>query len=100
MNLEVNEYYLNASGEIVKIDYKSPNNDVFYTLDSGIEYFSNGKYWNDDSDSKIDLIAHIPKELHWWILYNIKNFHTNGNVRKKLRRKYTNYVNCCLKKDS
>ena len=78
MNLEVGNYYLRENGDIIKIA------DEFQKL----------FYYNDE------FIAEIPKELHWWIIYNIKNFHINENVRKKLRRKYTNYVNCCLKKDS
>ena len=95
MNLEVNEYYLNASGEIVKIIEFNRVDRLYFSENNS--YFEDGLYYSDEKHRK-DLIAEVPKELHWWILYNIKNFHTNRNVRKKLRRKYTNHVNCCLKK--
>lgn len=102
MNLEVGNYYLNAIGEIVKIDSSWLNThfnirDNYYYDINDTAYFENGKTVGDCRE--FDLIAEIPKELHWNLMYNIKNFHTNGNVRKKLRRKYNNYINCCVSKN-
>ena len=94
MNLEVGNYYLNASGEIVKIELQEK--DIFIDT-NGYKYFDDGDAI--DLTAKYGLIAEIPKELHWNLMYNIKNFYTNGNVRKKLRRKYNNYINCCISKN-
>lgn len=97
MNLEVGNYYLNASGEIVKIE--SEHSGDYNFMDTNMRtYLINGRYRSYEQ-SKEDLIVEIPKELHWNLMYNIKNFHTNGNVRKKQKRKYNNYINCCVSKN-
>lgn len=98
MNLEVGNYYLNGDGRIIKI-VKIDKRGYFEDSDRTL-YIDNGKEANRyDIKSDRDLISEIPPELHWNLMYNIKNFHTNGNVRKKLRRKYNNYINCCVSKN-
>lgn len=91
MQLEAGEFYLSAGGNIYEIDYIS--NNCCYTRDSGIEYFLNGKFWNDDSESSLDLIAHIPKELHWSIINQINSYHRNINSKNKIIRRYKNFCN-------
>ena len=96
MNLEAGNYYLNANGEIVKINGSDNSLNTFLDTNDN-EYKSNGVCVG--GMRVFDIIAEIPKELHWNLMYNIKNFHTNKNVRKKLRRKYNNYMNCCVSKN-
>lgn len=83
MNLKNGEFYLNASGEIIKIvDIKIKDlNRTFYDSNSN-SYSENGKFYPDNKlESSIDLIAHIPKELHKMICELVNNYHTNNEVK-------------------
>lgn len=97
MNLEVNEYYLNASGEIVKIISKESS---IYMDTADTDYNSVGKCIGDCRE--YDLIAHIPKELHWWIIFSIKCYHVSKSLRNKTIRRYNNRSNLekQMKKDN
>lgn len=90
MKLEVGEFYLSANGEIVKIYGK--DEDMF--LDSSLnKYFENGKARPKDKISVFDLIAHIPKELHWSIVSQVYSYYKNVNARNKIIRRYKNFLN-------
>lgn len=78
MKLEVGEFYLSASGEIVKIVCECTFISVFYDYEDN-EYKNNGEYITKNKDR--DLIAHIPKELHKMICELVNNYHTNNEVK-------------------
>lgn len=90
MKLQVGEFYLSANGNITKIiectdcdelqdeyNYKS-NDDEWYRYD--------GNY--GENSSQKDLIAHIPKELHYRICDMIKNYHTDEKAKFHIDNKY------------
>ena len=68
MKLEINEFYLNASNEIIKIIGKKDN--VYFSSPLA-GYHETGKAIPSVDDSKFDLIAHIPKELHQSLINQI-----------------------------
>lgn len=68
MKLEVREFYLSAGGEVVKIIGKKDN--VYFSSPLA-GYHETGKAIPSVDDSKFDLIAHIPKELHQSIINQI-----------------------------
>ena len=72
MKLEINEFYLNASGEVVKITDK-----YFYSYcdTNENEYFDDGT--TSVRPQPNDLIAEIPKELHKYLIQTIKDYHTD-----------------------
>lgn len=72
MKLEVGEFYLSASGEIIKIDWF--NTETFEDNSSNT-YFENGKC--DGDAREFDLIAEIPKPLHQYLIQTIKDYHTD-----------------------
>lgn len=88
VELQVGEFYLSASGEIVKIcsigieviNYK--NTKVFY--DIGDNYYEYGGTCVGNI-REFDLIAHIPKELHYMITKLINNYHTKENYKKSIK---------------
>lgn len=80
LKLEVGEFYLSASGEIININGK--DGDMFLDTNSN-GYFLNGNVRPKDKTSVYDLIAHIPKELHYDIIKTIISYHTDGNSIKK-----------------
>ena len=76
MKLEVGEFYLSASGEIIKIDWF--NTETFEDNSSNT-YFENGKC--DGDCREFDLIAEIPKELHQYLIQTIKDYHTDSDFK-------------------
>lgn len=78
MKLEVNEYYLNSSGEIVKIEiYDS----FHYWRDSNCNSYSYKGEYLGVHRGQYDLIAHIPKTLHYDLLKRIEAYHTNDSYK-------------------
>jgi len=77
MKLEVGEFYLSASGEVIEIIYKEDNmfEDVYLN-----SFFEDGICNGDIRD--FDLIAHIPKQLHHSICELINDYHTNNYVKE------------------
>lgn len=76
MKLEVGEFYLTSEGEIAKIDGK--DGDKF--LDSNFNsYNESGQYLSGlfplSKHCKYDLIAHIPKELHFELLKMVNDYY-------------------------
>ncbi len=85
MKLQVGEFYLSASGEIVNINGK----DGYMFLDtSSNRYFLNGHVRPKDKLSAYDLIAHIPKELHYDIIKRIKTYHIHSGIRDAIDTNY------------
>ena len=72
MKLEVCEFYLTEDGRIIKI----------------IE-----KYDNDFVCSNRNLIAHIPKELHFDIIKTIKAYHSDNSIKEYIDYAYNNKGN-------
>ena len=87
MKLEVGEFYLSASGEIFKIDSCQKGQYPFKTK-SNYSYKQNGRY--NDNKTELDLIAHIPKELHYRICKMIKNYHTDEKAKFHIDNGYIN----------
>ena len=76
-------FYLNAMGEILRIE-ETANGE--FLDESGNEYNKDGKFGGfnnetDDLDCKYDLIGFVPKELHYYILKAIENYHTNSDFK-------------------
>lgn len=80
MKLENGQYYLAANGEIIKTVSESLMSGCFHTTD-GKAYCLDGKY-RDDINSDIDLIAHIPKQLHKHILNEINSYYTDKDFKE------------------
>lgn len=85
MKLEVGEFYLSAYGEIVNINGK--DKDIFLDTNSN-GYFLNGHVRPKDKISVYDLIAHIPKELHYKIIDIIKDYYTIPLIRYSINNLY------------
>ena len=85
MKLEVGEFYLSASGEVIEIIYKEDNmfEDVYLK-----SFFEDGICNGDIRD--FDLIAHIPKELHFDIIKTIKAYHSNNIIKECIDNIYNN----------
>lgn len=79
LKLEVGEFYLSASGEIFKIDSYQKGQYPFKTKNN-YSYKQNGRY--NQNSTELDLIAHIPKELHYRICEIVKEYHTNIEVKE------------------
>lgn len=77
MKLEVGEFYLNARGELVNID--EVNEDKIFYDSNCFTYYEDGSYIIQET--KKDLIAHIPKELHFRICELIRGYHTIDSVK-------------------
>ncbi len=80
MKLEVGEYYLSASGEMVEIEYSDKS--VYYDIREDY-YQENGKIIGGCKE--FDLIAHIPKELHLHILNEINSFYTDKDFMETVK---------------
>ena len=89
MKLEVGEFYLSASGEVIKIDTFKEDSFISNTKDS---FFKNGLYINGEKH-KFDLIAHIPKELHFDIIKTIKAYHSDNSIKEYIDYAYNNKGN-------
>lgn len=82
MKIEVNEYYLNASGAIINIIKINKHENAFED-NFGKVYLTDGKdanYHIIKSDK--DLIVHIPKALHYDLLKRIESYHTNDSYKR------------------
>lgn len=87
LKLEVGEFYLSASGEIVNINGK--NEDMFLDTNSN-GYFLNGHVRPKDKISIFDLIAHIPKQLHYELLLVIDDYYNNKDYKRAVDEKSNN----------
>ena len=83
MKLEAGEVYLRASGEIVKIIYC--DSACCYDIDE-VEYLHDGKYVCGYRSN--DLIAHIPKELHFRLCEIIEDYHIDIDVKEFIDNNY------------
>ena len=90
LKLEVGEYYLSAKGTIIKINHK--NKQGFYIDSFSFDYNQNGDA-NMSTSSENDLIAHIPKELHYDIIKTIKAYHTDDITKHYIDNAYNNKEN-------
>lgn len=85
MKLEVGEFYLSANGEIVNINGK----DGYMFLDTNSNgYFLNGHARPKDKTSVYDLIAHIPKKLHFRLCEIIEDYHIDIDVKELVDNNY------------
>lgn len=73
MLVEQDGYYLNAIGEILKIEIKD---DGIPTDKNRNKYIVDGTF---SYNNKYDLIGYIPKESHYKILKIINDYHSKGN---------------------
>lgn len=89
MKLEVGEFYLSAGGEIIEINFFNKFS-MFEDINCNT-YFENGKC--DGDCREFDLIAHIPKELHWSIVSQVYSYYQNINARNKIVRRHKNFFN-------
>lgn len=83
MKLEVGEFYLSASGEVIEIIIKRSNmfEDVYLN-----SFFEDGICNGDIRD--FDLIAHIPKELHFRLCEIIEDYYIDGDVKEFIDEHY------------
>lgn len=90
MKLEVGEFYLSANGNITKIDFciKAVNSIGNYPFKSNVDewYDINGRY--GENNSKKDLIAHIPKALHFRLCEIIEDYYIDGDVKEFIDEHY------------
>ena len=63
MKLQVNSYYLNAGGEIIKIVNKDDEECIYPYYDSNRSYTSDGKY-KRTIETEYDLLLEIPKDKY------------------------------------
>lgn len=89
MKIEVGELYLTEDGRIIKID-ENKQKDLF--LDSD-DYFYNEIGVNDIINTNRNLIAHIPKELHFDIIKTIKAYHSDNSTKEYIDYAYNNKGN-------
>lgn len=71
IKIEQDGFYLNAIGEILHIEIRD---DGIPKDDNGYKYREDGSFL-DCSNSDYDLIAYIPKELHYSVLKTINNYY-------------------------
>ena len=92
MKLEVGEFYLSASGNITKIvdyiDNEDKEDEYNYLANDDEWYRYDGIYGAEISNR--DLIAHIPKELHYRICDMINNYHTDEKAKFHIDNAYIN----------
>lgn len=84
LKIEVGEFYLSASGEVIEIIIK--RSDMFEDVYSNY-FYEDGICYGDIRD--FDLIAHIPKELHYRICELINDYHTSNEVKDFINDNYT-----------
>ena len=84
MKLEVGEYYLSAGGEIVEISFLNKYK-MFEDINCN-SYFENGKC--DGDAREFDLIAHIPKDLHLYLLQSINDYYIDEDFRETVKNIY------------
>lgn len=84
MKLEVGEFYLTEDGRIIKIT-ENKQKDLF--LDSD-DYFYNEIGVNDIINTNRNLIAHIPKQLHFRLCEIIEDYYTDIDVKEFIDDNY------------
>ena len=82
IKIEQDGFYLNAMGEIVKIELRV---DGLIYDESGNMFYVGGESYDD---SQYDLIAYIPKELHYSILQTINNYHKNEDYKRFIDKEF------------
>lgn len=73
MLVEQDGFYLNAQGEILKIEIMT---DGSIKDESGNIYLLDGRHIVVSELGKYDLIGYIPKELHYRLLESINGYYT------------------------
>ncbi len=86
MILEVGEFYLNASKEIVKIDRFNTIRCRYYDRFDN-EYEINGKYLIANPHNK-DLIAHITKQLLNHLVVEVNSYHIDNEFKQMIDNVY------------
>ena len=85
MKLEVGEYYLSAGGEIIKIvnydkyGFRFEDENVNYYKEDGVIY---------GDAREFDLIAHIPKDLHLYLLQSINDYYIDEDFKETVKNIY------------
>lgn len=83
MKLEVGEFYLTEDGRVIKIlengKYQFLDKDDFIYDENGI---------NDESNTNRNLIAHIPKQLHFRLCEIIEDYHIDIDVKEFIDNNY------------
>lgn len=88
MKLKVGEFYLREDKtivQLVRMATKLHNNESF--VDSNLNvYVPKGfmisiKEDGNPVEKRSDIVAHIPKELHYRIYTLVKDYHTNNDVK-------------------
>ena len=74
MKIEVNEFYLMKNGEINEF-VKEDNFDCIYYSKIGS-----------------DVVAHIPKELHYELIRRIQMYYKKDNYKRYVKRNYEKKV--------
>lgn len=78
MKLEVGEYYLTEDARIISI-VKEYSKDNYLDKD---DYFYSEQGLNDILNTKRNIIAHIPKQLHKHILNEINSYYTDKDFKE------------------
>jgi len=84
IKIEQDGFYLNAMGEIVHIEIRG---DDMPEDDNGYKYWEDGLCLGS-SNSDYDLIAYIPKELHYRVLKTINNYYKNEDYKMFINKEF------------
>ena len=84
IKIEQDGFYLNAMGEIIHIKTRG---DGYFLDENGNKYSINGVF-GGGNNSDYDLIAYIPKELHYRLLESINGYHTCKPVKTFINKLY------------
>lgn len=80
IKIEQDGFYLNAIGEILHIEIR----DDIPKDDNGHKYGEDGSFL-DCANSDYDLIAYIPKEIHYSVLKTINNYYKNEDYKRFIK---------------
>lgn len=86
IKIEQDGFYLNAIGEILHIEIRD---DGIPIDDNGHKYGEDGSFL-DCSNSDYDLVAYIPKELHYSVLKTINNYYKNEDCKLFIDKEFKN----------
>lgn len=89
IKIEQDGFYLNAMGEIIHIETRG---DGYFLDENGNKYSINGVF-GGGNNSDYDLIAYIPKELHYGILQKIDNYHKSNSYKEFVNREFEKDIN-------
>lgn len=89
MELKVGEFYLTEDGRIINIVEKCDDNNYL----DGDDYYYDKSGINDITDTKRNIIAHIPKELHFDIIKTIKAYYSDNSTKEYIDYAYNNKGN-------